>query len=70
MLQPDRVLLRDGQIEMQLTPQGLDGFFGCKRAELKARRIAGEKAHQSEGNEGDQKDLRYKEQDPSSYIAR
>jgi hypothetical protein len=54
---------------MQLTPQGLDGFFGCKRAELKARRIAREKAHQSEGDEGDQEDLRYKEQDPSSYIA-
>ena len=53
---------------MQLAPQRLDSLFGCQRAELKARRIAGEKAHQREGDERDQKDLRHQEQEPSPDI--
>ena len=57
-----------GQIEMQLAPQRLDSLFGCQRAELKARRIAGEKAHQREGDERDQKNKRRPEQEPSPDI--
>ena len=68
MLQPDRVLSRDRQIELQLAPQRLNGLFGRKRAELKACWIAGEKAHQRERDERDQQDLRHQEQDPSSDI--
>ena len=46
---------------MQLTPQRVDGLLGGERPKRKARRIAREKAHQSEGDEGDQEDLGGKE---------
>jgi hypothetical protein len=61
MLQPNDVLLRDRQIEMQLAPQRLYRLFGRKWPKLKARRIAGKKAHECESDERNEEDLRHKE---------